>query len=200
MYLSPVIERHLISTLQEARTNAESAINFFRSRSRTPRDELSNEIEKQFKQINAQHFRQPSGERNNIYVLNEVSIKNEIEYTHEYSASRDHDYTKSFIGSGLWAVGQPILKKRFVMKGSAAGTSIASKYLSQILPQRMPVKILGTAVLGRAIGRITPYVGVALIAIDVVDLIIEEIEASKNGSFRGLGGGYSGGAGASGSW
>ena len=66
------------------------------------------------------------------------------------------------------------------MKGSAAGTSIASKYLSKILPQKMPFRIIGTKVLGRAIGRAIPYVGWALLAIDAIELVVELYEDNKS--------------------
>lgn len=99
-------------------------------------------------------------------------------------------------------IGQPILKKRFVMKGSAKGTSIASKYLSRTLPQRMPFRFLGTKVLGRMLGRAVPYIGTALIIIDVIELLIETYELEKDDKsgqnriiFKG---GHFGGGGASG--
>lgn len=89
------------------------------------------------------------------------------------------------------------------MAGSASGTSIASKYLSTALPQKLPIRILGTTVLGRAIGRVVPYVGWTLLAIDIIEIIIEysEHDQDYNKGFNGgFGGGDFGGGGAGGSW
>jgi len=122
-----------------------------------------------------------------------------IEIEHVISTVQEHDYTKSAIGTSFVIAGQPLLKKRFVMQGSAKGTSIASKYLSKALPQKMPTRILGTRVLGRALGRAIPYVGWALLAIDVIELVIEYNTEEKEKSFFG-GGGSFGGGGAGGSW
>ena len=88
---------------------------------------------------------------------------------------------------------EPLIKKRFVMAGSSTGTSIASKYLSKALPQKLPVRILGTTVLGRAIGRVVPYVGWTLLAIDIVEIIIEYSEY-KNNNQKGFKGGFGGGS------
>jgi hypothetical protein len=45
------------------------------------------------------------------------------------------------------------------MAGSASGTWIASKYLSKMLPQKLPIRILGTTVIYRAIKRMVSYAG-----------------------------------------
>jgi len=111
--------------------------------------------------------------------------------------------SKMAIGGLLVGLGQPILRKRFVMQGAATGTSIASKYLARALPFKMPMRILGTNILGRAIGRAVPYIGWALLIIDVVELLIEDLApASPNSDerFQGFGGGSFGGGGAGGSW
>lgn len=107
---------------------------------------------------------------------------------------------KYIVGSGLVVAGQPLLKKRFVMKGTSIGTSIASKYLSKALPQRLPFRVLGTTVLGRAIGRMVPYVGWVLIAIDIVEIIVEYSEYNKKDSKKRFGGGDFGGGGAASYW
>ena len=87
------------------------------------------------------------------------------------------------------------------MQGSAKGTSIASKYLSKALPQKMPTRILGTRVLGRLLGRAIPYVGWTLLAIDVIELIITYNKEKKERKFgESFGGGSFGGGGACGSW
>jgi len=107
----------------------------------------------------------------------------------------NHLDSKTYAGATLLALGQPILKKRFVMAGSAGGTSIASKYLSKLLPQRIPLKIIGTTVLGRAVGRAVPYVGAGLIIIDIIELLISIVKEDSK-TFKGFGGGRSGGGGA----
>nr|WP_315138344.1 hypothetical protein [uncultured Capnocytophaga sp.] len=84
-------------------------------------------------------------------------------------------------------------------KGAAIGTSIASKYLSKVFPQRMPFKVLNTKVFGRALGRAVPYVGWALLAIDVIELLIEvdNNDEKQKGFFSG---GTSGGGGTDSRW
>ncbi|TWP31559.1 hypothetical protein ETU08_00745 [Apibacter muscae] len=91
------------------------------------------------------------------------------------------------------------------MQGSAKGTSIASKYLSKALPYEMPFKfytinlktkvISSTSNLGRGLGRLVTYAGWALLAIDVIQLLIEVYEVDKKNNkvtFHGFGGGASG--------
>lgn len=116
--------------------------------------------------------------------------------------TEDYNFSKSFLGSAFVLAGQPILKKRFVMAGSVPGTSIASKYLSTMLPQKLPIRVLGTTVAGRAIGRMIPCVGWTLLAIDIMEVIIESSEENSNkDSFgRGFGGGNFSGGGDEGRW
>lgn len=120
---------------------------------------------------------------------------------HEDAPHTQRSHTGAYVGGAMVVAGMPILRKRFVMQGSAAGTSIASKYLSQALPQKLPFRVMRTTVLGRALGRLVPYAGWALIAVDAVEMAIETIEGEEQAPrpFVG-GGGRSGGAGASGSW
>lgn len=110
----------------------------------------------------------------------------------------------SIVGASMVFLGQPILRKRFVMAGSSSGTSIASKFLSSVFPQKMPIRILGTKVFGRAIGRLVPYVGWGLLIIDSIELIVTEIDDDDKNkdpfSFNGFGGGKGGGGGASWKW
>lgn len=74
------------------------------------------------------------------------------------------------IGPSLILLRQPILDKRFVMKGASTGTSIASKTLSRAIPQTFTKTLgkevgtkvattVGTNVIGRALGRFVPWVG-----------------------------------------
>ena len=123
----------------------------------------------------------------------------------------NHNYSKSVVGTGMYAIGSPILKKRFVTQGSAKGTSIASKYLSKKLSYNMPFKIYSiniqgkikaTTNLGRGVGRLIPNIGAALIVIDIIQLLIEVYEFDKKNdkvTFKGFGnGGSFGGGGSSG--
>jgi hypothetical protein len=97
------------------------------------------------------------------------------------------------VGPTLILLGQPILDKRFVMKGATQGTSIASKTLSKAIPQtftntlgkQVGTKVattVGTNVIGRFLGRLVPYVGWGLTAYDVWDnreVIGEFLESMK---------------------
>lgn len=76
------------------------------------------------------------------------------------------------IGPSLILLGQPIkaLKPVGALK-SPPGSSIASKYLSKALPQKMSVRVMGTTVLGRALGRLVPYVGWGLTINDANNLL-----------------------------
>ena len=114
------------------------------------------------------------------YGFNRNRFDIQLKYLKEDTTNIHYPTYKSIIGGAMVLSGQPFLKKRFVMKGSAAGTSIASKYLSKILPQKMPFRIIGTKVLGRAIGRAIPYVGWALLAIDAIELVVELYEDNKS--------------------
>ncbi len=49
----------------------------------------------------------------------------------------------SIVGASMVFLGQPILRKRFVMAGSSSGTSIASKFLSSVFPQKNAYKNFG---------------------------------------------------------
>ena len=151
----------------------------------------------------------------NLFYLNNGSnpYHCKLEKTDLKSTIVEHDYKKSSIGAGLIIAGSPILKKRFVTKGSSIGTSIASKYLSKALPYKIPFKIysinmygkiISTANLGRGLGRLVPMAGTALLVIDVIELLIEVYEIDKKNNkvtFSGFGsGGSFGGGGSSGRW
>jgi RHS repeat-associated protein len=78
----------------------------------------------------------------------------------------------------LIGLGQPTLGKRFWMKNTSEGTSIASKWLSKLLPQRLPFRVWApTAVrptamspaLGRVLGRWVPWIGWTLLTKDAID-------------------------------
>ena len=89
-----------------------------------------------------------------------------------------------FIGPTLIALGQPLkFLKPFGVLGSKPGSSIASYTLSKALPQtftktlgkELGTKVatfLGTNVIGRALGRLVPYVGWGITFYDAVDLTI----------------------------
>ena len=95
---------------------------------------------------------------------------------------------REIIGGGMVASGQPWVPKRFVTKATptskaaSRGTSIASKTLSKALPQQMPIRVLGTKTLGRALGRFVPYVGWGLLIWDAADLTIKSVESFTSDS------------------
>jgi uncharacterized membrane protein YgcG len=189
-----LLENQIIKLVEQSRKETELNL---KSSNNKPEEVLKNFIDSNFKNINFFHDNSDTNsKKSSIVYIDEVILEKE---TIKPKSNRN----KSILGSTLVVVGQPILKKRFVMAGSAAGTSIASKYLSTILPQKLPIRILGTTVLGRAIGRVVPYVGWALLAIDITEIIIEYSEHNQN-SDKGFGGGFGGGqfsgGGAGGKW
>jgi hypothetical protein len=183
-------EQQMRYSIEEARKSAELRIRSFPFSN--PVAELEKTITEQFSFLNLSYQNRING---STYIFLENIKLDKI-----YNPSKKHHFGKSIIGSSLVFAGQPILKKRFVMAGSSAGTSIASNYLSKAFPQVMPQTVLGTRVFGRALGRAVPYIGWALLAIDVIELIIEENQNKKSSNFNGFGGGSSGGGGATGNW
>lgn len=150
-----------------------------------PNRELENELKKSFW-------------LNENEIFRDCKFEVQLDYSQE-KTNKSYSFNKSFVGATMVVLGQPILKKRFVTKGAAIGTSIASKYLSKVFPQRMPFKVLNTKVFGRALGRAVPYVGWALLAIDVIELLIEvdNNDEKQKGFFSG---GTSGGGGTDSRW
>ena len=87
----------------------------------------------------------------------------------EVARASDGNSDLNIWGPALLAAGQPIEKLKPVgALGSKPGSSVASYSLSKVLPQKLPVRILGTKVLGRAFGRFVPIVGHSLIIYDAV--------------------------------
>lgn len=184
-------ELQLLKSIENARKNAESKLKY--SSHFPPEHILQKEIDKEFSILNYHH---QDNKHNSIFTYSD-----QIKLDKVYEKPEGHSFQKSIYGTSLVTLGAPILKKRFVTPGAAAGTSIASKYLSRAFPQVMSTRILGTRVLGRAMGRAIPYVGWALIAIDVIELIIEENkEVKKPHQFGGFNNGSFGGGGISGNW
>ncbi|OXA84886.1 hypothetical protein [Flavobacterium hercynium] len=187
------LEKKIIDSVEKSRKRAESKLKL--STHKNFYDVFKGILNSEFRKIN--DFQIGLYDKSTITYVDKIVIeKKEIN-------SKDHNFDKSVGGSSLILLGQPILKKRFVMKGSAAGTSIASKYLSRAFPQKMPVRILGTNVLGRAIGRVVPYVGWTLVAIDIIEIIIEYSECNekdKSVFYGGFGGGSFSGGGSEGKW
>ncbi|MGH9874512.1 MAG: RHS repeat-associated core domain-containing protein [Pyrinomonadaceae bacterium] len=75
--------------------------------------------------------------------------------------------------------GLPLIKKPFITPLSSRGTSVASKVLSGLFPQKLPFRVLAptvarpfarSVVLGRVIGRWVPIVGWGLLAYDAVSV------------------------------
>ena len=185
------LEKQILSSIENARISTELKIK--QSSFSRPEVELKRAIEEKFSLLN---FAYQTRQNNSSYFYIE-----DIQLTKTYEDSKTHHFGKSIVGGAFVISGLPLLKKRFVMAGASAGTSIASKYLSITFPQVMPMRILGTKVFGRALGRAVPYVGWSLLAIDVIELIIEEINNDdSNSQFSGFGGGQCGGGGAGGIW
>ncbi len=184
-----LLENQIIKLVEQSRKEAEEKLKSSYSR---PEEVLKDIIKTKFRNVGL------FNNNSNIIYVDKVNIEKQ-----SLKPKTQNDRTKSVLGSALIFAGQPILKKRFVMAGSATGTSIASKYLSKILPQKLPIRVLGTTVLGRAIGRVVPIVGWTLLAIDIVEIIIEYSELEQDlgkGFGKGFGGGDFGGGGAGGSW
>jgi RHS repeat-associated protein len=85
----------------------------------------------------------------------------------------------TLFGAAGAAAGAPTVKKPFVTPGSSPRTSVASKWLSDLLPQKMGRRLWAptvvrpfakTAVLGRFVGRWIPIVGWGLLAYDAVSI------------------------------
>lgn len=186
------LERQVLKSIE----NARKSVGFSRSNFEgwSIQNDLKDELSREFSRLN-RALSQAEGE-STVVCIDDVRL----ETTREGS---DHgDISRSAAGLAMIFSGQPVLRKRFVMAGSAAGTSLASKYLSKALPQKMPMRILGTKVFGRAVGRAVPLVGWTLLAVDVVELLIistQSDDASRRDFLPG-GGGVSGGGGASGAW
>ncbi|MET3046581.1 hypothetical protein [Flavobacterium covae] len=188
MFIDSFLEDKIKRSIQKAKIDLESRhVNL----KEVPEEILKKKISENFDTL---IFFQSHNPKPSILFVDKVKLTKVV--LEEKSNSR----YKSIIGSGLIIAGQPIIKKRFVMSGSSIGTSIASKYLSKALPQKLPFRVLGTTVVGRAIGRIVPYVGWTLLAIDIVEIIIEctEHKDDAKGFYEGFGGGSFSGGGAGG--
>src|SRR5205823_1742074 len=74
-------------------------------------------------------------------------------------------YGLSLEGGGAVLAGARLLDKP-AMLGAEEGTSIASVFFRGVLPYRLPFNAFGTRVLGGVLGRATPWIGAALLAID----------------------------------
>ncbi|MBL7733332.1 MAG: hypothetical protein JNM88_19345, partial [Chitinophagaceae bacterium] len=100
------------------------------------------------------------------------------------SQSRSGGYIINPWGPTLIASGQPWLPKRFVMRGTSPGTSVASTLFDKIKiksPVRLPApvvnksgaRIVFTKSVGRFMGRWVPWVGWGLLGKDLYDFVIE---------------------------
>jgi len=185
-----LFEYLLLGAVERARKDAQVKMQY--GSHKIPEEVLRNSLEDQFSILN---FQYKHSKNNGIFTF-----PNEIKLDKVYDSNLDK-FGKTKVGIPLIALGAPLLKKRFVTPGSASGTSIASKYLAKAIPYRLPFRVLSTNVLGRAIGRAVPYLGWALIAIDVIEYVMEEHSEQKvNGKFGGFRGGRFGGGGNSSKW
>jgi hypothetical protein len=132
-------------------------------------------------QVNGYGRGQSEGSRyvNEPFIAGFIIPDNEFGYD-EWNLARE------VIGGGMVASGQPWIPKRFVTKATSTsksasrGTSVASKNLSKVFPQQMPVRVMGTRVVGRALGRMVPYVGWALLTWDALDLGVKSGDSFIN--------------------
>ena len=78
------------------------------------------------------------------------------------------------LAAGIDGLG--LVPKRFQMKGASKGTSLASKFGSKLLPQKLPRRVFSgvrngravfTKTLGRLIGRSLGPIGWGLLAYDI---------------------------------
>ncbi|RAJ24998.1 hypothetical protein [Pedobacter cryoconitis] len=181
-------EMQLLKSIEKARKNAEFKLKYSTMH---PEIVLKNTLNEEFHTLNFFNERR---------LINPThTYINEIKLVKVVDTVDKHNYSTSIYGTSMVALGLPIIKKRFVTPGASRATSIASKYLSKLFPQTLGkgVRILGTNVLGRALGRAVPYVGWGLVAIDAVELIIEINESKHHDKF---GGGSFGGGGYSSKW
>ena len=192
--LNIIIERQLLKAIESARKSAEMKL--LGASHDSPENEFKQQLDREFKKLN--NLFEGDSDDWTVVDLSSVKLKREIE------GSSSHGGERAALGGGMVLAGAPVLKKRFVMAGSAGGTSVASKYLARALPQKMPRRILGTVVLGRAVGRAVPYTGWALLALEAIELTVESFQPDEfvDGarSFRSGFGGNFGGAGSSGQW
>jgi hypothetical protein len=188
MFIDFLLEDKIKSSIQKAKNDLEFK---HRNLKEVPEEILKKMINGNFETLN---FFQSHNPKPSLLFVDKVKL------TKVVLEEKNNSQYKSIIGSGLIMTGQPILRKRFVMSGSSIGTSIASKYLSRALPQKLPFRVLGTTVVGRAIGRIIPYVGWTLLAIDIAEILIEctEHKDDEKGFYAGFGEGSFSGGGAGG--
>lgn len=155
--------------------------------------------------------------RSNLFYLNNhnapyyCQIGNLENKTSNFQEESFFDkHSKGIVGAGMVALGSPIIKKRFVTKGTVSGTSIASSFFSRAFPQNLPFrvytinakfKLVATKTMGRAIGRLIPNIGMVLLIIDAVDILVEVYQSSnKKNTSPFFGGGIGSGGGAYSGW
>ena len=104
--------------------------------------------------------------------------------------SADQFGITTILGTAGVVSGMPLLKKPFVTPGSSPRTSIASKTLSNLFPQKLSRRVLAptlarplarSIVLGRVIGRWIPIVGWGLLAYDAVSIGLCVNDCMKGG-------------------
>jgi RHS repeat-associated protein len=93
--------------------------------------------------------------------------------------SADQFGITTILGTAGVVSGLPLVKKPFVTPGSSPATSVASKTLSNLFPQKLSRRVWAptfvrpfarSAVLGRVLGRWIPFVGWGLLAYDAVSI------------------------------
>lgn len=94
--------------------------------------------------------------------------------------AEQHIGIETGLGAALVVLGLPILPTGTKFGGSAWGTSLASKYLSELLPYELPSRVptptragfVKSRVLGRVLGRYVPVVGAGLLVHDAAQVVL----------------------------
>jgi len=94
--------------------------------------------------------------------------------------AEQHVGVETVLGSALFVLGLPTLETGTKFGGSTWGTSLASKYLSELLPYRLPVRVptptragfVKSRILGRVLGRYVPVVGTGLLLNDAAQVVL----------------------------
>jgi RHS repeat-associated protein len=94
--------------------------------------------------------------------------------------AEQHIGIETGLGAALVVLGLPILPTGTKFGGSTWGTSLASKYLSELLPYKLPVNVptptragfVKSRILGRVLGRYVPVVGAGLLLHDAAQVVL----------------------------
>jgi len=95
--------------------------------------------------------------------------------------TEQHIGADTALGGALVVLGANIIPTRGKFGGATAGTSLASWILSDLFPQKLPWSVptpgfgnwaAKSRILGRVLGRWTPWVGVAILTKDAAEVVL----------------------------